>query len=44
MAGGPDNFAYGLAIQTDGKIIAGGTADTADSSAGFYVALARYYP
>jgi uncharacterized delta-60 repeat protein len=44
MAGGPQNFAYGLAIQSDGKIVAGGTADTPNSSAGCYVALARYFP
>lgn len=44
MAGGPQNFAYGLAIQSDGKIVAGGTADTSNSSTGCYVALARYFP
>jgi uncharacterized delta-60 repeat protein len=44
VAGGPDNFAYGLAIQADGKIVAGGTADTSNSSDGFYTALARYFP
>lgn len=44
MAGGPQNFAYGLVIQSDGKIVASGTADTANSSDGCYVALARYYP
>lgn len=42
IAGGPDNFSYGLAIQTDGKIVAVGTADTANTGDGFYVALARY--
>jgi uncharacterized delta-60 repeat protein len=44
MAGGPDNWAYGLAIQANGMIVAGGTGDTINSSDGFYVALARYFP
>jgi uncharacterized delta-60 repeat protein len=44
IAGGPDNFAYGLAIQADGKIVAGGTTDTTNSSDGMYFALARYFP
>jgi uncharacterized delta-60 repeat protein len=44
MASGPDNFAYGLAIESDGKIVAGGTADTPNSNSGFYLALARYSP
>jgi uncharacterized delta-60 repeat protein len=44
MAGGPDNWAYAVAIQSDGKIVTGGTADTANAGDGFFVALARYYP
>jgi uncharacterized delta-60 repeat protein len=43
MGGGPDNFAYSVVIQADGKILAGGTADTANTSDGFYFALARYF-
>jgi uncharacterized delta-60 repeat protein len=44
MAGGPDNFGYCLAIQSDGKIVLGGSADTPTASDGFYLALARYNP
>jgi uncharacterized delta-60 repeat protein len=44
MAGGPDNWAYAIAVQPDGKIVTGGAADTFSASAGFYIALARYYP
>ena len=44
LGGGTDNFAYGLAIQTDGKIVAAGTSGTTDSSAGMFVAIARYFP
>jgi hypothetical protein len=32
-----------IAVQADGKIVAGGTADTANTSDGFYFALARYF-
>lgn len=44
LAGGTENYAYGVAIQPDGKIVAVGTANTPDSSAGMYIAMARYFP
>ena len=43
FAGGNNNFAYGMALQPDGKIVAGGTADTSVPANGFNFALARYF-
>jgi uncharacterized delta-60 repeat protein len=42
LGGYPGDIAYALAIQSDGKIVAAGSA--ADASGSYYFALARYNP
>jgi uncharacterized delta-60 repeat protein len=44
FAGGQENYAYGVTTQPDGKILAAGSAATANPSDGMFVSLARYLP
>lgn len=44
FAGGQENYAYGVTTQPDGKIVAAGSAATANPNDGMFVSLARYFP
>jgi uncharacterized delta-60 repeat protein len=44
FGGGPDNYAYALAIQPDGMVVVAGTGSTLNSAQGAFVSLGRYHP
>ena len=44
LAGAQQNYAYAVAIQADGKIVAGGTAEIPNATYVEAIALARYLP